>query len=168
MLCRLAAIGGAAFRRPTIGSVLGRGVVAPVFLRASSAALPVVSNLEQTSALTDLEKYLLLPQEPMNINVLEWWKLRDYDKCADPATGRPTAARRVSPILHVWHVSTLGSRPRRRVWSASSQRRGACTMTSRAPWKMGPLSTRSLPLPTQIRHIAHWTHKPGPLMGNGM
>ena len=61
MLCRLAAIGGAAFRRPTIGSVLGRGVVAPVFLRTASAALPVVSNLEQTSALTDLEKYLLLP-----------------------------------------------------------------------------------------------------------
>ena len=89
MLCRLAAIGGAAFRRPTIGSVLGRGVVAPVFLCAASAALPVVSNLEQTSALTDLEKYLLLPQEPMNINVLEWWKLHDHDKCADPATGRP-------------------------------------------------------------------------------
>ena len=49
----------------------------------------MVSNLEQTSALTDLEKYLLLPQEPMNINVLEWWKLHDHDKCADPATGRP-------------------------------------------------------------------------------
>ena len=149
MLCRLAAIGGAAFRRPTIGSVLGRSVVAPVFLRTASAALPVVSNLEQTSALTDLEKYLLLPQEPMNINVLEWWKLRDYDKCADPATGRPEGL----PHLARMACEYLGpSRPRRRMWSASSQRRGACTMTSRAPWKMGPLSTRSLPLPTQIRH----------------
>jgi hypothetical protein len=38
---------------------------------------------------TDLEKYLLLPQEPMDINILEWWKLRDHDKPADPELKRP-------------------------------------------------------------------------------
>ena len=38
---------------------------------------------------TDLEKYLLLPQEAMNIDVLKWWKLRDHNKCVDPTTGRP-------------------------------------------------------------------------------
>ena len=38
---------------------------------------------------TDLEKYLLLAQEPMNTDVLAWWKLRDHNKPADPSNGRP-------------------------------------------------------------------------------
>ena len=38
---------------------------------------------------TDLEKYLELPQEAMNVDVLQWWKLRDHNKKTDPSTGRP-------------------------------------------------------------------------------
>jgi len=38
----------------------------------------------------DLEKYLALPVEDnLDLDVLSWWKARDHDKAADPASGRP-------------------------------------------------------------------------------
>ena len=38
----------------------------------------------------DLEKYLALPAETnLDLDVLVWWKARDHDKPADPASGRP-------------------------------------------------------------------------------
>ena len=38
----------------------------------------------------DLENYLALPAEAnLDLNVLAWWKARDHEKKADPATGRP-------------------------------------------------------------------------------
>lgn len=45
---------------------------------------------------TDLEKYLLLAQEPMNTDVLAWWKLRDHNEAANPlprSHGTPVAGR---------------------------------------------------------------------------
>ena len=40
--------------------------------------------------LDDLEKYLALPAETnMDLDVLKWWKARDHNHSADPATGRP-------------------------------------------------------------------------------
>lgn len=38
----------------------------------------------------DLEKYLALPAEGnLDVDVLAWWKARDHNLAADPATGRP-------------------------------------------------------------------------------
>jgi hypothetical protein len=38
----------------------------------------------------DLEKYAALPAEAnLDLDVLKWWKARDHDKPADPASGRP-------------------------------------------------------------------------------
>ena len=38
----------------------------------------------------DLEKYALLPAEKnLDLDVLAWWKARDHNQPADPATGRP-------------------------------------------------------------------------------
>ena len=38
----------------------------------------------------DLEKYLALPVEAnLDLDVLAWWKARDHNKPADPASGRP-------------------------------------------------------------------------------
>ena len=38
----------------------------------------------------DLEKYLALPAETnLDVDVLVWWKARDHNKPADPASGRP-------------------------------------------------------------------------------
>jgi len=38
----------------------------------------------------NLEKYLALPAETnLDLDVLVWWKARDHDKPADPASGRP-------------------------------------------------------------------------------
>ena len=44
---------------------------------------------------TDLDKYLKLPQVPLNnpdgtpTDILAWWKLRDHNRPADPKTNRP-------------------------------------------------------------------------------
>ena len=41
-------------------------------------------------AMDDLEKYAALPVETnLDLDVLAWWKARDHDKPADPASGRP-------------------------------------------------------------------------------
>ena len=51
---------------------------------------------------TDLEKYLLLAQEPMNTNVLLWWKLRDHNKPADPSSGRPEGLPHLAHMARQW------------------------------------------------------------------
>ena len=45
---------------------------------------------EDAAKMDDLEKYLALPVEDnLDLDVLSWWKTRDQDKAADPASGRP-------------------------------------------------------------------------------
>jgi len=45
---------------------------------------------EDAAMMDDLEKYLALPVEDnLDLDVLSWWKARDHDKAADPASGRP-------------------------------------------------------------------------------
>ena len=44
----------------------------------------------ENAAMDDLDKYLALPVENnLDVDVLSWWKARDHDKAADPASGRP-------------------------------------------------------------------------------
>ena len=44
----------------------------------------------EDAAMDDLEKYLALPVEDnLDLDVLSWWKARDHDQAADPASGRP-------------------------------------------------------------------------------
>ena len=77
-----ARIGGSVFGRSLIGSVLG----------------PREKN--------DLEKYLLIAQhvaqEPMNTDVLAWWKLRDHNKPADPSTGRVEGLPHLARMARQW------------------------------------------------------------------
>ena len=48
---------------------------------------PATAN---TPTMEELEKFSLLPVETnLDLDVLAWWKARDHDKKADPATGRP-------------------------------------------------------------------------------
>jgi hypothetical protein len=51
---------------------------------------------------TDLDKYLLLAQEPMHTDVLAWWKLRDHDKPADSATGRVEGLPHLARMARQW------------------------------------------------------------------
>ena len=51
---------------------------------------------------TDLEKYLLLSQEPMNTDVLAWWKLRDHTQAADPSTSRPEGLPHLARMARQW------------------------------------------------------------------
>ena len=51
---------------------------------------------------TDLQKYLLLSQEPMSIDVLAWWKLRDHNKAADPESGRPEGLPDLARMARQW------------------------------------------------------------------
>jgi hypothetical protein len=54
----------------------------------------------EDAAMDDLEKYLALPVEDnLDLDVLSWWKARDHDKSADPASGRPQPACRILPRL---------------------------------------------------------------------
>ena len=44
---------------------------------------------EDAAMMDDLEKYLALPVEDnLDLDLLSWWKARDHDKAADPASGR--------------------------------------------------------------------------------
>ena len=44
----------------------------------------------EDAATDDLDKYLALPVEDnLDLDVFSWWKARDHDKAADPASGRP-------------------------------------------------------------------------------
>ena len=95
---RIAArLGGVALARPCIGSVLASGLAAPTLVRASSVSVRSLANWP-----TDLEKYLLLAQEPMNTNVLAWWKLRDHNKPADPSTGRVEGLPHLARMARQW------------------------------------------------------------------
>ena len=51
---------------------------------------------------SDLEKYKLLAQEPMDTNVLAWWQMRDHDKPADPSTGRPEGLPHLAQMVLQW------------------------------------------------------------------
>ena len=51
---------------------------------------------------TDLEKYLLLAQEPMNTDVLAWWKLRDHNQAANLSTGRPEGLPHLARMVRQW------------------------------------------------------------------
>ena len=62
-----------------------------------AAAMPAAAPKK-----TDLEKYLLLAQEPMNTDVLAWWKLHDHDKPADPSTGRPEGLPHLARMARQW------------------------------------------------------------------
>jgi hypothetical protein len=98
---------------------------------------------------TDLEKYLLLAQEPMNTDVLAWWKLRDHNEAANPSTGRPEGLPHLARMVRQWLGAPATSAL---VLSVSSPRRAAfraaCTTTSRARWRTAPWSTPSSPPPT--------------------
>ena len=64
---------------------------------SSFFAMPMAPHLAPAPAagaadavMDDLEKYCALPVETnLDLDVLAWWKARDHDKKADPATGRP-------------------------------------------------------------------------------
>ena len=122
--------GGVAFGRPLIGSVLGSGFAAPAPVRPTSRSTCCARAG--------------IAQEPMNTDVLAWWKLRDHNEAADPSTGRPEGLL----TSLAWSVSGWAHQPRRLVLSVSSPRRAACTTTLRARWRTAPRSTPSLPPPT--------------------
>ena len=53
---------------------------------------PELTPADTTDAavMDDLEKYMALPAEAnLDLDVLAWWKERDHNKPADPASGRP-------------------------------------------------------------------------------
>ena len=119
----------------------------PTEAAAAQAATPTAPEK------TDLEKYLLLKQEPMDTNVLA---------CGGSMVeaARPQQARRsvdrppggsASPRSHGAPVAGLPglARPHRPVSSASSLRRAECTTTLRVRWRTAHLSIPSLPMPTQ-------------------
>ena len=61
---------------------------------SSFFAMPMAPQLTPApaaaDAVDDLEKYAALPVEAnLDLDVLAWWKARDHDKPADPASGRP-------------------------------------------------------------------------------
>ena len=83
----LSLFGRAALRSPCH---LGSTVLATVAVKQQpfcfSSTARSVSHVNQD----DLEKYLSLPAEPnMDLDVLAWWKARDHNLGANPATGRP-------------------------------------------------------------------------------
>ena len=63
------------------------------------AEAPEVAAVDMKS---DLEKYKLLAQEPMNTNVLDWWKARDHNKPADPSTGRAEGLPHLARMARQW------------------------------------------------------------------
>ena len=114
-----ARLGGVTLARPlSISSVLTSGLAAPALLRATSVTLPSLALQQRASRpdpfafrspsrswleeKTDLEKYLLLAQEPMNTDVLTWWKLRDHSKPADPSSGRPEGLPHLARMARQW------------------------------------------------------------------
>jgi hypothetical protein len=81
-----ACIGGVAFGRPLIGSVLGSGFAAPALILSDRPR----------------EVPAVLAQEPMNSDVLAWWKLRDHNEAADPSTGRPEGLPHLARMVRQW------------------------------------------------------------------
>lgn len=44
----------------------------------------------------------VLAQEPMNSDVLAWWKLRDHNEAANPSTGRPEGLPHLARMVRQW------------------------------------------------------------------
>lgn len=82
-------------------------------------AEPVAAPPEDVKS--DVEKYLLLGQEPMSTDVLKWWKLRDHDKPADPATGRPEGLPHLAHMARQWLGCPATSAGVERLFSAAGQ-----------------------------------------------
>ena len=92
---RIAArLGGVALARALAHA---SAVCSPVAWRLLRSSVPPRSPCEAWPPRD--EKYLLLAQEPMNIDVLAWWKLRDHNKPAGPSTGR------VEGLPHLAHMA---------------------------------------------------------------
>jgi hypothetical protein len=70
-------------------------LAAPSLAARSSAACSAPEK-------NNLEKYLLIAQEPMNTDVLAWWKLRDHNKPADPSTHRPEGLPHLARMARQW------------------------------------------------------------------
>jgi len=51
---------------------------------------------------SDLEKYLLLPQEPLGTDVLAWWKKRDHALSADSDSGRTEGLPHLAHMARQW------------------------------------------------------------------
>ena len=71
--------------RSSAASVLGSGFAAPALLSDRPREVPAV-----------------LAQEPMNSDVLAWWKLRDHNEAADPSTGRPEGLPHLARMVRQW------------------------------------------------------------------
>ena len=61
-----------------------------------------VREVEALPITSDLEKYLLLPQEPLGTDVLGWWKKRDHALKADPESGRPEGLPHLARMARQW------------------------------------------------------------------
>ena len=81
----------------TTAAVTTTSAIAAAKIGASSSffAMPMAPQLTPAPAVApeardELEKYALLPvEENLDLDVLAWWKARDHNKPADPASGRP-------------------------------------------------------------------------------
>ena len=91
------------------------------------------------------EKYLLLAQEPMNSDVLAWWKLRDHNEAADPSTGRPEGLPHLARMVRQWLGAPATSAGVERLFSKAGSMHHDLkgSMERTAPW-----STPSSPPPT--------------------
>ena len=66
------------------------GASSSFFAMPVAPAIAHAPTAEDAAMMDDLEKYLALPVEDnLDLDVLSWWKARDHDKAADPASGRP-------------------------------------------------------------------------------
>ena len=111
---------------------------------APAAAAPM-----QAPAQDDLDKYLALPAEAnMDLDVLAWWKARDYTHRANPATGQPEGLPALAKMAR-HDVSSSAARRRQRASSACSPRRASSMMMLRRARTTTSLRLPCLPLPTQ-------------------
>ena len=67
-----------------------RGASSSFFAMPMAPELTPAPATADTTITDELEKYSLLPVETnLDLDVLAWWKARDHNKPADPASGRP-------------------------------------------------------------------------------
>ena len=107
-----------------------------------------VREVEALPITSDLEKYLLLPQEPLGTDVLAPRVEGGRSATMPLRQIRSLAALRGFLTLLVWHASGWVAQAHRQASSASSPRRARCITISRARWRTAPLSTHSSPQPT--------------------
>ena len=72
--------------------------------------LPAAATTPGEAPQDDLDKYLALPVErKFDLDVIAWWKARDHEKKADPASGRPEGlphlAKMARPTPHTTQIS---------------------------------------------------------------